>query len=376
MKVDITKPHQQRVRARDGLRAVAGLGHGDGDRRHDRHGRRRGALDHEHQRLQRRRLARSTRRPTRIAFGEANGDYPISATDLAWTDFNGNNNVNTSEVRGIIDGSNVVTSTVDFEQYIGQHNQGNHTALYSEVNTHLAGKTSRCRSWARVPELRRAAAGAPGRLLQGLGDVPRDLGRRAAATRRSPATSSRTTSSRAADGRARARASQQAAGTCGVIGVEPVRRLRGQADQLGRLSGGIATPAWPVPGGRRAVRREPVSSRRGPSTGSPAAPAARWARITGSNQDERAGRDAEQGAREREPGERPEDVAGIPRDVGPEDRGEDSLLHARQPPPPGARGQWIVRYPGVAIRWRAAQRVQGRSQGTTPIVLPAVGGRA
>ena len=76
-----------------------------------------------------------------VAFGEANGDYPVSATDLAWTDFNGNNNVNTSEVSGIIDGSNVVTSTVDYEQYIGQHNQGNHTALYSAVNTHLAGKT-------------------------------------------------------------------------------------------------------------------------------------------------------------------------------------------------------------------------------------------
>jgi Flp pilus assembly protein TadG len=74
-----------------------------------------------------------------IAFGEANGDYPISATDLAWTDFNGNNNVNTKEVSDIIDGSNVVTSTVDFDQYIGQHNQGNHTALYGDVNTWLAG---------------------------------------------------------------------------------------------------------------------------------------------------------------------------------------------------------------------------------------------
>lgn len=74
-----------------------------------------------------------------VAFGEANGDYPISALDLAWTDFNGSNNVNTAEVAGIIDGSNVVTSTLDFDQYIGQHNQGNHTALYGDVNTHLAG---------------------------------------------------------------------------------------------------------------------------------------------------------------------------------------------------------------------------------------------
>jgi Flp pilus assembly protein TadG len=74
-----------------------------------------------------------------IAFGEANGDYPISATDLAWTDFNGANNVNTSEVSGIIDGSNVVTATMDFNQYLGQHNQGNHTALYGDVQSYLNG---------------------------------------------------------------------------------------------------------------------------------------------------------------------------------------------------------------------------------------------
>ncbi len=40
----------------------------------------------------------------------------------------------------IIDGSNVVTATFDFEQYLGQHNQGNHTALFGDVNAHLAGK--------------------------------------------------------------------------------------------------------------------------------------------------------------------------------------------------------------------------------------------
>jgi Flp pilus assembly protein TadG len=75
-----------------------------------------------------------------FSFGEANGDYPISAEDLAWTDFNGANNVNTAEVRAIIDGSNVVTATLDFDQYIGQHNQGNHTALYPVVDSYLAGK--------------------------------------------------------------------------------------------------------------------------------------------------------------------------------------------------------------------------------------------
>ena len=73
-----------------------------------------------------------------IAFGEANGDYPVSATDLAWTDYNGSNNVNTDEVRDIINGSNVVTATIEFGQYIGQHNNGEHTALYGLVQSNLA----------------------------------------------------------------------------------------------------------------------------------------------------------------------------------------------------------------------------------------------
>jgi Flp pilus assembly protein TadG len=72
-------------------------------------------------------------------FGEVNGDYPVGPLDIAWTDYNGSNNVNTNEVRQIIQGDNIVTATFDFGQYIGQHNQGNHTALYSEVDTHLSG---------------------------------------------------------------------------------------------------------------------------------------------------------------------------------------------------------------------------------------------
>jgi Putative Flp pilus-assembly TadE/G-like len=74
------------------------------------------------------------------AFGDGNGDYPINATDIAWTDFNGNNNVNTSEVAGIIQGTSVVTATFSMGQYLGQHNQGNHTALFSDVDSYLAGK--------------------------------------------------------------------------------------------------------------------------------------------------------------------------------------------------------------------------------------------
>ncbi len=77
---------------------------------------------------------------TDTPFGDQNGDYPVDATDIAWTDFNGNNNVNTSEVANIINGTSVVTATFDIGQYLGQHNQGNHTALFGDVNTYLAGK--------------------------------------------------------------------------------------------------------------------------------------------------------------------------------------------------------------------------------------------
>jgi hypothetical protein len=73
-------------------------------------------------------------------FGEANGDHPVNALDIAWTDYNGFNNVNTSEVRAIIEGTNVINATFDWDQYLGQHNNGNHTALYSDVQTHLAGR--------------------------------------------------------------------------------------------------------------------------------------------------------------------------------------------------------------------------------------------
>jgi Flp pilus assembly protein TadG len=70
-------------------------------------------------------------------FGESNGDYPVSATDLSWTDYNGNNNTNTVEVEGIISGANVVTATFGFGQYLGQHNQGNHAALYQAVDEQM-----------------------------------------------------------------------------------------------------------------------------------------------------------------------------------------------------------------------------------------------
>jgi Flp pilus assembly protein TadG len=71
-------------------------------------------------------------------FGEGNGDVPVSQLDFAWTNY-GTGNVNTSEVRDIINGSLVIDKTLQFGEYIGQHNNGNHTALYGDVDTYLSG---------------------------------------------------------------------------------------------------------------------------------------------------------------------------------------------------------------------------------------------
>ncbi len=73
-------------------------------------------------------------------FGTECDDYPTNGLDMSWTDFNGADNVNSSEVKGILDGSNVVTSTMGFGQYLGQHNNGCHTTLWGDTQDHLAGK--------------------------------------------------------------------------------------------------------------------------------------------------------------------------------------------------------------------------------------------
>ncbi len=73
-------------------------------------------------------------------FGTDCNDYPVTGTDMSWTDFNGADNVNSSEVKNILDGSNIVTSTIGFEQYLGQHNNGCHTTLWDNTQEHLAGK--------------------------------------------------------------------------------------------------------------------------------------------------------------------------------------------------------------------------------------------
>jgi Putative Flp pilus-assembly TadE/G-like len=75
---------------------------------------------------------------TATDFGETNGDVPTSEKDIAWTNY-GTGNVNTSEVRAIINGSSNINATLAYGEYIGQHNNGNHTALYSDVDTYLSG---------------------------------------------------------------------------------------------------------------------------------------------------------------------------------------------------------------------------------------------
>jgi Flp pilus assembly protein TadG len=73
------------------------------------------------------------------SFGEAGGDYPSGPLDMAWTDYNGSANVDSNEVRDIVDGTNVINATFDFDQYLGQHNQGVHNTVYTKVNSDLAG---------------------------------------------------------------------------------------------------------------------------------------------------------------------------------------------------------------------------------------------
>jgi Flp pilus assembly protein TadG len=75
---------------------------------------------------------------TATNFGEGNGDVPNGALDIAWTNY-GTGNVNTNEVRAIIDGTTTIERRIAYGEYIGQHNNGNHTALYGDVNSHLSG---------------------------------------------------------------------------------------------------------------------------------------------------------------------------------------------------------------------------------------------
>jgi Flp pilus assembly protein TadG len=76
---------------------------------------------------------------TSTDFGETNGDVPTSEKDLAWTNY-GTGNVDSGEVSDIIDGTSTINATLTYGEYIGQHNNGNHSTLYGDVNTHLQNK--------------------------------------------------------------------------------------------------------------------------------------------------------------------------------------------------------------------------------------------
>ncbi len=75
---------------------------------------------------------------TNTNFGESNGDVPTSEKDLAWTNY-GTGNVDTSEVSDIISGDSTIDKTLEYGEYIGQHNNGFHNWLFDDVNTYLSG---------------------------------------------------------------------------------------------------------------------------------------------------------------------------------------------------------------------------------------------
>src|SRR5258705_3824821 len=71
-------------------------------------------------------------------FGETNGDIPSSPSDLAWTNY-GTGNLDSRGVDDIIHGDSIINKTIAFGEYIGQHNNGNHTTLYTDMNTEMSG---------------------------------------------------------------------------------------------------------------------------------------------------------------------------------------------------------------------------------------------
>ena len=75
---------------------------------------------------------------TAIDLGETNGDIPTSDLDFAWTNYD-IGNLDTTKVDQIIKGELTIDKTIQFGEYIGQRNQGNHTSLFQDVNTYLSG---------------------------------------------------------------------------------------------------------------------------------------------------------------------------------------------------------------------------------------------
>jgi len=73
-------------------------------------------------------------------FGIINGDVPAGANDIAWTDYGAVDNVNSDDVRDIINGSTVINVTLSSGDDIGQKNNGYHNTLFGDVNDHLQNK--------------------------------------------------------------------------------------------------------------------------------------------------------------------------------------------------------------------------------------------
>jgi Flp pilus assembly protein TadG len=78
-----------------------------------------------------------------FTFGDGNGDVPNDPNDIAWTCYGTCDNVDSATVRAMVDGTSPVTTTldpsVDFTEYIGQANNGNHSTLFGDVDELLGG---------------------------------------------------------------------------------------------------------------------------------------------------------------------------------------------------------------------------------------------
>jgi len=61
------------------------------------------------------------------------GDAPDAPGLMSWTDYNPLTNDNTNTMRAIITGQTVVSTTIDFGDYIGEHNNGQHAALFGDL---------------------------------------------------------------------------------------------------------------------------------------------------------------------------------------------------------------------------------------------------
>lgn len=77
----------------------------------------------------------------RFEHDNSNAAHAPEEPDLmAWTVLGDPHNLNTSDLRAIINGTAVQRKAPILNQYIGQHNSGQHTPAFGDVNTYLAGK--------------------------------------------------------------------------------------------------------------------------------------------------------------------------------------------------------------------------------------------